>query len=224
MVKRFMFSLVAFLVATMGFAQGIVAEKSTSSVEEAIPPSLSRSFAFSIGPKAGVNYSMASDPDGADLGVGGNIGFGGGIAANIRFGKRPLAKFADTGRFGVQLEAMYSLRSIKTDADDVKFNAVEIPLLFQWWFLRDLCVEVGPTFVAGLSTSPDELQFDRVTYRTGDIKGSDVMVTVGAEYKNRCGFTASLRYNLGTSELANNFQTKVSTLSVGIGWMFSVVK
>ena len=221
-MKRFMLSIAALFVAACGFAQDLVpaSPDSDSNVAGIVP----KSFALTIGPKVGINYSLAGDPDGMNLGIGGNTGFSGGLAANVRFGKRALTKFADTGRFGVQLEALYAMRSLKSDAENINMNCYEIPLLFQWWFLRDLCVEVGPTFVAGLSTSPDELQFDRVTYRTGDIKGSDVMVTVGAEYKNRCGFTASLRYNLGTSELANNFQTKVSTLSVGIGWMFSVVK
>ena len=50
------------------------------------------------------------------------------------------------------------------------------------------------------------------------------MLTIGAEYKTQKGFAASLRYNLGNSDLAGNFQTKVSTISFHIGWLFSIVK
>ena len=221
-MKRFMLSIAALFVAAGGFAQDLVpaSPDSDSNVAGIVP----KSFALTIGPKVGINYSLAGDPDGMNLGIGGNTGFSGGLAANVRFGKRALTKFADTGRFGVQLEALYAMRSLKSDAENINMNCYEIPLLFQWWFVRDLCVEVGPTFTGAFSTSPKELRYNNAVFQTEEIKGNDVMLTIGAEYKTQKGFAASLRYNLGNSDLAGNFQTKVSTISFHIGWLFSIVK
>ncbi len=222
MVKRFMLSIAAIFVAASGFAQDLIPVNPSheSNGAEVVP----KSFALTLGPKAGINYSLAGDPGEANLGIGGNIGFSGGLAANMRFLKRPLTKFADTGRLGVQLEVLYSMHSLKSDIENINMNCYEIPLLFQWWFARDFCVEVGPTFTGVFSTLPKELKYNNTIYQTEKIKGTDVMLTIGAEYKGQKGFTASLRYNLGNSDLAGNFQTKVSTISLGIGWLFSIVK
>ena len=56
------------------------------------------------------------------------------------------------------------------------------------------------------------------------MKSYDVMLSVGVNCKLKKGFTANVRYNLGNSELAENFKTKVSTVSVGIGWLFTAIK
>lgn len=180
-------------------------------------------YALSIGPKVGANYSIAGDPDGMDLGMSGNIGFSAGVAANLRFG-RPAGRSFGTERFGVQLEALYSLRSIKSDVEDIKMNCFEIPVLFQWYFLPNFAIEAGPTFTGAFSTSPKELKYNNAVYHLDKMKAYDVMLSVGVNCKLRNGFTADLRYNMGNSDLAGNFQTKVSTFSIGIGWLFSVIK
>lgn len=222
MVKRLFFSLVAIAVATFGFAQDIVPVNSAPSEDDGgVVP---KSFALTLGPKVGANYSLVNDPSELNFGLGSNVGFSGGLTANVRFGKRPRTKFADTGRFGIQLEATYAMRSIKSDIENIDMSNIEIPLLFQWWFARDFCIAVGPTFTGVLTTSPEELSSNNAVYKTGKIKGYDVMLTIGADYKSKKGLTASLRYNMGNSELAGNFPIKVSTISAGIGWLFSIAK
>jgi len=180
-------------------------------------------YALSIGPKVGANYSIAGDPDGMDLGISGNIGFSAGVAANLRFG-RPAGRPFGTERFGVQLEALYSMHSLKSDVEDIKMNCFEIPVLFQWYFIPTFAVEVGPTFTGAFSTSPKELTFNNTAYQMDKVKAYDVMLSIGVNCKLKNGFTADLRYNLGNSDMAGNFQTKVSTISLGIGWLFSVIK
>lgn len=180
-------------------------------------------YTLSIGPKVGVNYSIAGDPDGMDLGMSGNIGFSGGLDANIRFG-RPAGKPFGTERFGVQLEALYSKRSLKTDVENINMNCFEIPVLFQWYFLPTFAIEVGPTFTGAFSASPEEFKYNNATYLMDKVKAYDVMLSLGLNCKLRNGFTADLRYNLGNSDVAGNFQTKVSTISLGIGWLFTVIK
>ncbi len=180
-------------------------------------------YALSIGPKVGANYSMAGDPDGMDLGMSGNIGFSAGAAFNLRFG-RPAGRPFGTERFGVQLEALYSMRSLKNDVDDIKLNCFEIPVLFQWYFVPNFAVEVGPTFTGAFSASPKEFNYNNAVYQMDKVRSYDVMLSIGVNCKLKNGFTADLRYNLGNSDLAGNFNTKVSTISLGIGWLFNVIK
>ena len=180
-------------------------------------------YVLSIGPKVGANYAIAGDPDGMYLGLSGNIGFNAGLAFNLRFGRSEGAALG-TERFGVQVEALYSYRSLKNDVEDITMNCFEIPVMLQWYFHPNFAVEVGPTFMGTLSASPDNLDYKGTVYPIGDLKAYDVMLSAGLNCKLKNGFTASLRYNLGNSELAGNFNTKVSTFSLGIGWLFSVIK
>lgn len=182
-----------------------------------------KNYTLSVGPKIGVNYSIAGDPDGMDLGLSGNCGFSGGVAANVRFG-RPEGKPFGTERFGVQLEALYSMHSLKSDIENITMNCFEIPVLFQWYFLPSFAVELGPTFTGAFSASPKEFKYNNVNYEMSKVKAYDIMFSIGVNCKLKNGFTADLRYNLGTSDMAGNFQTKVSTISLGIGWLFTVIK
>lgn len=226
MFKRAFTTLAVIAVmAVTAAAQGIVPvdddvvmTDSDIEITEVLKP-----YALSIGPKVGANYSIAGDPEGMDLGISGNIGFSAGVAANLRFG-RPAGRPFGTERFGVQLEALYSMHSLKSDVEDIKMNCFEIPVLFQWYFVPTVAIEVGPTFTGAFSTSPKELKYNNAVYQMDKVKAYDVMLSIGVNCKLKNGFTADLRYNLGNSDMAGNFQTKISTISLGIGWLFSVIK
>ncbi len=214
-------AVMAVSVAAQGIVpvdDDVVMTDSEIEITEVLKP-----YALSIGPKVGANYSIAGDPDGMDLGTSGNIGFSAGVAANLRFG-RPVGRPFGTERFGVQLEVLYSMHSLKSDVEDIKMNCFEIPVLFQWYFVPNFAVEVGPTFTGAFSTSPKELKYNNAVYQMDKVKAYDVMLSIGVNCKLKNGFTADLRYNLGNSDMAGNFQTKVSTISLGIGWLFSVIK
>lgn len=226
MFKRAFLTLaVAVGMAVSASAQGIVPveDEVITSDEEVIITEVLKPYALSIGPKIGANYSIAGDPDGMDLGISGNVGFSAGVAANLRFG-RPAGRPFGTERFGVQLEALYSMRSLKSDVDDITLNCFEIPVLFQWYFVPTFAVEVGPTFTGAFSASPKEFKYNNAVYQMDKVKAYDVMLSVGLNCKLKNGFTADLRYNLGNSDMAGNFKTKVSTISLGIGWLFNVIK
>lgn len=226
MFKRAFLTLaVAVGMAVSASAQGIVPvdDEVITSDEEVVISEVLKPYALSIGPKIGANYSIAGDPDGMDLGISGNVGFSAGVAANLRFG-RPAGRPFGTERFGVQLEALYSMRSLKSDVEDITMNCFEIPVLFQWYFVPTFAVEVGPTFTGAFSTSPKEFKYNNAVYQMEKIKAYDVMLSIGLNCKLKNGFTADLRYNLGNSDMAGNFKTKVSTISLGIGWLFSVIK
>lgn len=226
MFKRAFLTLaVAVGMTVSASAQGIVPvdDEVVTSDEEIVISEVLKPYALSIGPKIGANYSIAGDPDGMDLGISGNVGFSAGVAANLRFG-RPAGRPFGTERFGVQLEALYSMRSLKSDVEDITMNCFEIPVLFQWYFVPTFAIEVGPTFTGAFSTSPKEFKYNNAVYQMDKVKAYDVMLSVGLNCKLKNGFTADLRYNLGNSDIAGNFQTKVSTISLGIGWLFNVIK
>lgn len=226
MFKRAFLTLaVAVGMAVSASAQGIVPvdDEVITSDEEVVISEVLKPYALSIGPKIGANYSIAGDPDGMDLGISGNVGFSAGVAANLRF-DRPAGRPFGTERFGVQLEALYSMRSLKSDVEDITMNCFEIPVLFQWYFVPTFAIEVGPTFTGAFSTSPKEFKYNNAVYQMDKVKAYDVMLSIGLNCKLKNGFTADLRYNLGNSDMAGNFKTKVSTISLGIGWLFNVIK
>ena len=226
MFKRAFLTLaVAVGMAVSASAQGIVPvdDEVITSDEEVVISEVLKPYALSIGPKIGANYSIAGDPDGMDLGISGNVGFSAGVAANLRFG-RPAGRPFGTERFGVQLEALYSMRSLKSDVEDITMNCFEIPVLFQWYFVPTFAIEVGPTFTGAFSASPKEFKYNNAVYQMDKVKAYDVMLSIGLNCKLKNGFTADLLYNLGNSDMAGNFKTKVSTISLGIGWLFNVIK
>lgn len=222
MIKRTFFFVIALAISLCTSAQVLV-DDNENEVQTTVPTHVYKNYVLSVGSKIGGNYSFASDPSNMNLGIGGNIGYSAGVAANIRFA-RPIGKPFGTERFGVQIEALYSIHSLKTDDKNIDMNSYEVPVLFQWYFYPSICLEVGPTFTGVLSAKPSELKYNNAIYHTDKIKGNDIMLTLGIGYKNKSGLSASVRYNMGGSDLAGNFKTKVSTMSVGIGWLFSVVK
>lgn len=188
-----------------------------------------RPFTVSVGVKGGVNYSLAGDPNGFDLGTKGAVGFQGGLAANLHFSDKKDYTPAGTGHFGVQLEALYSQRTLKNDIEDIKMNCFAIPVLAQFYVSQSFTIEAGATFTGVLSTSPKTMtignaQTGSTTLGLEKIQGYDIMPTVGIGYYHNCGFTASVRYNLGLSNLAKNFETKVSTAELSVGYLFKVYK
>lgn len=226
MLKRAFLTLAVIAgMAVTATAQGIVPvdDADFTASEDPIGGEVLKPYALSIGPKVGVNYSIAGDPDGIDLGISGNIGFSAGVAANLRFG-RPAGRPFGTERFGVQLEALYAMHSLHSDVENITMNCFEIPVLFQWYFIPTFAIEVGPTFTGAFSTSPKELPYNDIVFQMDKVKAYDVMLSIGVNCKLKNGFTADLRYNLGNSDMAGNFKTKVSTISLGIGWLFSVIK
>ena len=226
MGKKFLLLALAILGTANLFAQ---------TIRKTDGPDLGASYSISVGPKVGMNMAMMSGlQDEYALNPSSGMGFQGGLAANFHFGRRTPKAHGGTGFFGVQVEALYSQRTIKTEIEDLKFNCLEVPVLAQYYFRPNLCVELGPTFVTTLTSSPDEIfipnfketstSISDLTIKTGEIKAFDVMLSAGIGYKHKSGFTAGARYNLGMSELAGNFTGKVSTVSISIGWLFNVVK
>lgn len=206
-------------VSTLSSAQGFGDSSDSGFSDEYVL----RPYTLSVGPEVGFNYSFAGDPEGMKIGAGGSAGFNAGIAANLRFG-RPAGRPLGTERFGVQLELLYGRYGVSNDIENIGMNCYEIPVLFQWYFLPQLAVEFGPTFTGAFSVSPKEFEVGNKLINMDKISATDVKISVGLNCKLPSGFTAGLRYNIGTSNMSSSFETKVSTLTVSVGWLFTAIK
>lgn len=182
-----------------------------------------RKNVVSLGVTAGGNYSMMSKYDPVDLGSRTGIGFQGGLAINAHFGQKPGAG-AGTGPIGLQLEVLYAQHSFKTDLNEnIKLSYLEAPLLFKYYFTKELNIEVGPTFAFLMSKKPDELVGPSTSIAIGELKGGDVRATIGISFQTK-GFYVSARYNHGFSDLAKNFPCKVSAATLSVGYLFDIFK
>ena len=182
-----------------------------------------RKNVVSLGVTAGGNYSMMSKYDPVDLGSRTGIGFQGGLAINAHFGQKPGAG-AGTGPIGLQLEVLYAQHSFKTDLNEnIKLSYLEAPLLFKYYFTKELNVELGPTFAFLMSKSPADLVGPSTSIAIGELKGGDVRATIGISYQTN-GFYVSARYNHGFSDLAKNFPCKVSAATLTLGYLFDIFK
>lgn len=215
-MRKRIFLIAGFIMLAVG-----IWAHSSSDDEFAI---VKRPFTVSVGVKGGVNYSLASDPKGFNLGTKGAVGFQGGLAANIHFSDKKDYTPAGTGRFGVQLEALYSQRTLKTDIENIKMNCFAVPVLAQFYITPSFTIEAGPTFTGILSSSPKTMTQGLTTFGIGEFKCYDVMASIGIGYYHNSGVTASARFNLSNVSLAGNFETKVSTAELSIGYLFKVYK
>lgn len=182
---------------------------------------------------------MSSMNEGDDLKIYDKSGmsFGGGLAANLRFGDKDARgrNLDGQGLFGVGLELNYKQHTVKTLANkDLKLGYFEVPIMLQFYpgyntkQLKNLYVEVGPTIAGTLSKSPDMLKYNYAQYNTGDLKGFDVKATIGVGYRfNKMtandGFYANVRYYLGTSKLAGNFPGKINSVELSVGYLFKCI-
>ena len=145
-------------------------------------------YELSVGARVGGGMTRMSEGDGLKFTDGSGLSFGGGLAANIRFGGKDSRGRALDGQglLGAALELNYKYSSVKTLGEkDLKMGYFEVPILFQIYpcyntkQLKNLYVEVGPTIAGTLSSSPETIQVGNSIYHTGDIKGFDVKATVG---------------------------------------------
>lgn len=200
--------------------------------------------AFYVGPKIGLTLTSMGQPEGCNLYDGSGLGFSGGVAGKIRFGKATPNSPAGTGLLGIGLELKYKQNTVKTLGfdEDGKENAklsigyFEVPLSVQLYpfakvsSLNTLYIEVGPSIAGTMSKKPKSLQvnnpspeWEYIKYKTEDLKGFDVRVLAGLGYTiPGTGLDINARYYLGTSKLAKNFSSKMNTFEVSLSWMFNV--
>lgn len=187
-----------------------------------------RPYRIAIGPKVGMGLDLGSHSSLENLDFNTGLGYQFGGIFNAHFGRRYELSEGGTGWFALQIEAEYSGRSFKLGSAAIETSCVEVPVLAQLYVIPDFALEAGVTMVKVLSASPDQLVYNGATYGIGEIKGGDVMITAGLAYRTRLNTGSSLlldvRYNMGMSPLASNFDTKVSSVMFSLAYLFNIVK
>lgn len=187
-----------------------------------------RPYRLALGPKVGLGLDMGSHSKLENLDFGMGFGYQLGAVFNAHFGRRYEMSEGGTGWFGLQIEAMYGGRNIKLGPTNLGTSCLEVPVLAQLYVVPNLALEAGATMVKVLGATPAVLAHDGAIFGIGEIKGGDVMITAGLSYKSRVNPNSALlldvRYNMGTSPLAGNFDTKVSSVMFSIAYLFNIVK
>lgn len=239
------FIYLSLLFATFGLSKTVAQTENvkTEGIGSNVT-NLSRPYVISLGPAVGANFSsLSGDPEGIDLKAKSGNGFRAGLVLNAHFfghaykeidGKKVPQEGLGSGKFGFQLEAMYSqvksktdLVKSKTDLGNIDLSYLDVPVLLQYnipFKENSFILEAGSTFSLLMSSSPDEISNNNVAIHTGDLKGSDLKATFGVAFKSKKGLLLDARYNLGTSDLAGNFPVKTSVISVSLGWLFTIAK
>ena len=197
-----------------------------------------------VGPVAGVNMTMTSGQPKYDLFEGSGLGFTGGVAAKLRFGRGTQNSMEGTGKFAAGLEVKYTLNNVKTNVEDnLTLGYLDIPVLVQFFPLagtttaNGLFIEAGPDFALLMSKNPDKLHLDlnepypglqAIEYATGDLKGGDIRVAMGLGYNysmSKMDLGIHARYYLGLSDLSKNvLSTKLNTIELSLSLMFKTAK
>ena len=181
-------------------------------------------YRLGVGPKLGMGMSWGGYSDQLDLNYSSGLTYQFGAVLNAHLGRRYDLSDGGSGLFGFQLEALYGHRLIKAESSPLGEKCVEIPVLFQYYFLPTMAMEVGATFVHVLGCTPAVLDYQGAHISVGDIAGNDVMLSVGTVIKTSNGVMLGARINFGSSNLAGNFDTKVSTAMLSIAYLFTIVK
>lgn len=177
-------------------------------------------FLMKYGVKAGLNMTSMSNDMAFDPGFGMGVGYRVGGFLNMRWGYRTENSSKGTGLWGFQPELMYSNKTVKTDAGDIKMNYIAVPLLLKVYPTTALSIEVGPELSYLISTSPSILAIEGAEIKVGDCKGMNVGLAAGLAYDFEMGLTVGARYTYGFTDMAKNLKWKNSNIQVTVGWMF----
>lgn len=181
-------------------------------------------FHLGIGPKIGAGLSMASNPSFFDFEVKSGFSYQFGAALSFHVGHHPSLPMSGIGRWALEIEALYEARSFSTSIATLTMSCLEMPILMRFYLTSSFQLEAGLTPVRVLGVGPEYLQDGQIVAHTGNLKGNDVMITAGAAYQTAIGLSVGLRYNYGTSEWADNFHSKTSTLMLSVCYLFSLTK
>lgn len=177
-----------------------------------------------LGPKVGGGLAMATAPSFFDFDLKGVLAYQFGAAFNVNLSHHSSLGLSGIGRLGLEIEALYGSQRFKSGNEIVALDCIEIPVMLQFYITPGFMVEAGATPTKILKVSPEYMQAGNVLANLGSLQGRDVKVSLGMSYKTAMGLAFGLRYNLGMSELAENFHSKTSTAMVSASYFFPLMK
>ncbi len=164
-----------------------------------------------FGLKAGANFATLTgdDADDAKMKVGLNVG---------AFARLPISE-----TFKVQPELIYSLQGAKfeDEGEEAKFNTsyINVPVMLQYHTASGFFAETGPQ-VGFLATAKAKYEDVEVDIKDS-FKSIDFSWGIGVGYQMASGFGVNARYNLGLSNIGEEFEgetanVKNSVIQVGV--------
>lgn len=177
-----------------------------------------------VGPKIGGGLGLATNPEFYDFSLKSGLAYQLGAALNVRVSHHPSFGLIGIGRVGIGIEVLYSSHNFNVGGNKMRISCLEIPILVRFYITPAFQIEAGATPTKLLKVSPDYLQVGNVVANVGGIRGGDVKISLGLGYNTPFGLAIGLRYNLGMSELAENFHSKISTAMVSVSYMIPLIK
>lgn len=166
-----------------------------------------------FGVKAGVNFAtLAGDSDGASSIVGFNVG--------------GFAEIKISEKFSIQPELLYSTQGAEIDSDgetvDFNLSYLNIPIMAKYYVAPKFSLELGPQ-IGFLTSAKGEAMGVSVDIEDF-FKSTDFGLNFGAGYDFTDKFSASVRYNLGLSNIAEDSgdeSVQNSVFSISLGYKFN---
>ena len=219
MIRRFLLVISAMLICNVAFSQ----------IQEDVwiwPDDHTQDMQIRLetGIKAGGGMSFASKPLLYNCDFHGSLAYQLGIAANAHLGYRSKHNPEIISRFGLEFEALWGVKNIKTDWGKISMHCIEIPILLQFHLSSSLFLEAGPTLVKMITASPDYLQSGAIAIDVSNMKANDVMLSMGLGYRTPAHLAFGIRFNKGLSPLAGNLDSKTSTVLFSISYLFPIIK
>lgn len=131
---------------------------------------------------------------------------------------------------GIQPEIIYSRQGNFYKESGIKVwnraNYLNIPVMFKFYVLNDLSVDVGPQFGFLLNGKMKTKTGGTTTKHStsSDFKTFDLSFGMGLSYRITHSLDASIRYNLGLTKAAKDKndgdKSKNGALQVGVGYRF----
>lgn len=153
------------------------------------------------GLKAGVNLTTVK-VDVADFGSDSENG------TSFHFGA--YANFGLSDAVSIQPELLYNSLKVSDSGDDVTFNYLSIPVMFQYTIAEKFNLQAGPQIGLLMGTDPSELK--------DGMKGTDLSFNAGAG-ASFGKLNATLRYCLGLANTSDvdgiEFKNNVFQISIG---------
>jgi hypothetical protein len=171
---------------------------------------------FSLGIKAGPNFSNIDTKSSPGANYDNRTGFHGGGFALIKMTK-----------IGIQPELLFSQQgtTVKINQHDLKqsFNYINIPVIFKLYTIAGINIQVGPQFGFVSSAKGDTID-DLGNVRTdqdikNQLKSSDFSAALGVGWDLPFGLSIDGRYNLGLSDVNKNAAAETIKNQV---WQFSL--
>lgn len=172
---------------------------------------------FSFGAKTGLNVATFAGTNTKDLhkSIKVNMGFHIGVVGEIK----------GSDDFTFAPEILFSTQGFRTDMDaigdmgSINVNYIAIPIMSRFYLINCLSLDVGP--YVGFATSL-KIKDDGETVKVGSEKYNifDYGLCLGMTYNLKHKFFASVRYEIGISDVIKTLNNTNSVFQLSVGYNF----